>query len=185
MDKDAEEIMQRAVKEIEKQVVIDLSARLPYGVKMQVDYHDGDKPFVGTLRRIDFGSVYTHVEVINGSDYELCLINYTKPYLRSISNITKDEIFDLANIAFQGLPCDIDVSTGSFRICHYDEYGEVYEDYTVNDVLRYYCNVKALDWFYAHHFDVHDLIKRGLAVEAPKDMYEDLNYTNFTFRMGF
>lgn len=141
MDKDAGEIMQRAVKEIEKRVVIDLSARLPYGVKMQVDYHDGDKPFVGTLRRIDFGSVHTHVEVINGSDYELCLINYTKPYLRPMPDMTKDEE-DL--------------------YCRYL--------YTQR-CLRTPILTDLLDWLNAHHIDYRQLIEQGLALEAPEGMY--------------
>jgi len=28
-----------------------------------------------------------------------------------------------------------------------------------------------VDWMLAHHFDVHNLIEKGLALEAPKGMY--------------
>jgi hypothetical protein len=32
--------------------------------------------------------------------------------------------------------------------------------------------LKAFDWLNAHHFDYRGLISRGLALEAPKDMYK-------------
>lgn len=145
-DKDAEDIMQRAVKMIERRVVIDLSARLPYGVKMQVDYHNGDKPFVGTLRRIDYGSINTlvvdtHVEVMNGSDYELCLINYTKPYLRPMSDMTRDE---------------------EDFYCRYLDTQRCLHTPILTDLL---------DWLNAHHIDYRQLIEQGLALEAPVGMY--------------
>ena len=31
---------------------------------------------------------------------------------------------------------------------------------------------KTFDWLSAHHFDFRNLIKRGLAIEAPSDMYK-------------
>lgn len=31
---------------------------------------------------------------------------------------------------------------------------------------------KEIDWLNAHHFDYRGLIERGLAIEAPKDMYK-------------
>ena len=30
---------------------------------------------------------------------------------------------------------------------------------------------ESVDWLNAHHFDYRDLIEKGLALEAPKDMY--------------
>ncbi len=33
-------------------------------------------------------------------------------------------------------------------------------------------DVKRLDWLVAHHFDIRNLIEKGLALEAPKDMYK-------------
>ena len=32
--------------------------------------------------------------------------------------------------------------------------------------------VKSIDWLNAHHFDYRGLIKLGLAIEAPKNMYK-------------
>lgn len=134
-----------AVKKIERQVMIDLSARLPYRVKMQVDYHDGDKPFIGALRRIDYGSantlvVDTHVEVVNESGCALYLINHTKPYLRSMSSMTEEERRE-----YNKIKC---------LICPDDAF-----------------NYAEFDWLMAHHYDVRNLIERGLAIEAPVGMY--------------
>ena len=39
-----------------------------------------------------------------------------------------------------------------------------------SDVEMY--SLKCIDWLNAHHFDYRGLIPRGLALEAPKDMYE-------------
>lgn len=141
-DKDAEYWMQLAVKHLEMQIVIDLSARLPYGVKMQVD---GDKPFVGTLRRIDYDSVKTfevntHVEVMNGSDCTHCLINHTKPYLRSRSSMTDEERCEYNK--FKCLICP-------------------------DDAINYV----EFDWLNSHYLDYRGFIEKGLALEAPAGMY--------------
>jgi hypothetical protein len=31
-----------------------------------------------------------------------------------------------------------------------------------------------IDWLNAHHFDHRHLIEKGLAIEAPKDMYNEI-----------
>ena len=33
-------------------------------------------------------------------------------------------------------------------------------------------NFFSMDWLNKHHFDFHNLIKKGLALEAPEDMYK-------------
>lgn len=30
---------------------------------------------------------------------------------------------------------------------------------------------KVYEWYLEHHFDIHELIEKGFALEAPKDMY--------------
>ena len=34
-------------------------------------------------------------------------------------------------------------------------------------------DVKRLDWLIAHHFDIRNIIEKGLAIEAPKGMYDN------------
>jgi len=36
----------------------------------------------------------------------------------------------------------------------------------------YYDDLETYDWLNAHHFDYRGLIEKGLALEAPEDMYE-------------
>ena len=45
-----------------------------------------------------------------------------------------------------------------------EEYENVRDDY--------YDDLKTYDWLNAHHFDYRGLIEKGLALEAPKDMYK-------------
>ena len=35
----------------------------------------------------------------------------------------------------------------------------------------YFSSVESIDWLNAHHFDYRGLIEKGLAIEAPADMY--------------
>ena len=125
----------------------DLCGRLPYGVKLD----NGVK-----LRRID---ALTKIISGSGSDREL---EHVKPYLRPMSSMTKEELKELnkkyGNIAYffiqeppyyhglQAQHSDI----GSIEI---SEFSEIY------------------DWLNVHHFDYRGLIEKGLALEAPKDMY--------------
>ena len=41
------------------------------------------------------------------------------------------------------------------------------------DEYNRYCfdTVKSIDWLNSHHFDYRGLIEKGLAIEAPSDMY--------------
>ena len=49
-----------------------------------------------------------------------------------------------------------------------DEYNKTYDwDYGIQGT--------PFDWLNSHHFDYHGLIPKGLALEAPKDMY---NFNN-------
>lgn len=36
----------------------------------------------------------------------------------------------------------------------------------------YHATYHSIDWLLAHHFDYRGLIKKGLALQAPKDMYK-------------
>ena len=50
-----------------------------------------------------------------------------------------------------------------------DEEKEVFEDIKYKAVSTHYSEI---DWLNAHHFDYRGLIEKGLALEAPKDMYK-------------
>ena len=107
-------------------LLIDLCARLPYGVKVQCITKSaritGALPLTETLNTVLYGYV-------KEDNIEL------KPYLRPMSSMTAEE---------------------------YKEFGY--------DVLRY--TPREFDWLNKHHFDYRGLIEKGLAIEAPEDMYK-------------
>jgi len=132
-------------------LLMDLCARLPYGVVCAGITYELD----------DDGENYISVKVKNTlteiHNYKLetayvrlglistCKLETVKPYLRLMSSMTEEEDKEWQiyknNIAES---CD-------------ERLGErIYELH---------------DWFNSHHFDYRGLIEKGLAIEAPKDMY--------------
>ena len=79
------------------------------------------------------------------------LVEEVKPYLRPMSSMTNDEMQEFLKMNVKGFP------TGQlltwFDWCDFYRSG-VY------------------DWLNAHHFDYRGLIEKGLAFEAPEDMYK-------------
>lgn len=141
-----------------KQLLLkDLCGRLPYGVI--VNTPKGDGHLCGISLTI-FGNEYgvnvkpTERDFFNDDECDV------KPYLRPMSSMTEEEKGKLRNL------CDIDPYTNEDG-CFIEEYGlsVVYEGVPSVDV-------EAIDWLNEHHFDFRNLIERGLAFEAPKDMYE-------------
>ena len=131
----------------EKQILLkDLCARLPYGVRYKGDGGWGINPYLHT----------TSLCTILASEEPLI-------YLRPMSSMTEEELKELngkyGNIAYffiqeppyyyglQAQHSDI----GSIEI---SEFSEIY------------------DWLNKHHFDYRGLIEKGLALEAPEDMYK-------------
>ena len=118
----------------------DLSARLPYKVKVCLY-----KKETCILMGIDGYEVYLDV------DSDSFRIESIKPYLRSITSMTKKEreefdyIRDIVAAKFINA-----VSKDGFTLAYYD----------------------LIDWLNAHHFDYRGLIGAGLALEAPEEMYK-------------
>lgn len=69
-----------------------------------------------------------------------------KPYLRPLSSMTKEEIEDYCNLR-----------TKQWDV-HIDDYW-------------YYDTVESIDWLNKKMFDYRGLIEKGLALPAPKGMY--------------
>ena len=126
----------------EKQLLLkDLCARLPYGVK--VDAYQYSTP--QTLYSID---VFRGEYILENDDSENLFIGFDKsifsnikPYLRPMSSMTEEEENE-------------------------------YQDIVQND--GNWVNLLSqnlMNFFNKHHFDYYGLIEKGLALEAPKDMY--------------
>lgn len=141
-------------KENKKLLLIDLCARLPYGIKCQyncivpgvmeicnaVGELQGIVPFDNTIGfMIDLHRVNA-------------LYDNIRPYLRPLSSMTEEECKELGE-----LPVTI------------ENVGETLPN------APYYIEVarpEQIDWLNVHHFDFRGLIEKGLALEAPEGMYK-------------
>ena len=112
------------MKQEDKELLLkDLCARLPYGVKINVNGEEDTLLELG----VDTGWV--------NASYD---IDDVKPHLRPMSSMTEEELKEFHNYT------------------------------NVDPISWLHC---AIDWLNAHHFDYRGLIEKGLALEAPEDMY--------------
>lgn len=132
----------------------DICARIPYGLKASV------RGSIEENITFDILSVATNFKVfvencfISVSHYED--IEVVRPYLRPMSSMTDEEKEYIRNKYF-------------------------FEDWdSWNDLLHYHyhlINVKEIpefmEWIYANHLDFLNLIEKGLALEAPSNMYNN------------
>lgn len=135
-------------KEDKELLLKDLSARLPYGVKILHEgwnYEWDDE--LSTVERvvgIDDKFIYTKViNTHNGEEYRddkhtISLFD-DKLFLRPMESITEEEK----------------------------------KEYNLTKALSIvdYPTLKSFDWLNAHHFDYRGLIEKGLALPSPKGMY--------------
>ena len=122
----------------EKQLLlIDLCARLPYGVFINTAKGDGT---------LDTIQVCCNNDVICSSEKGHEIIDCVKPYLRPLSSMTEEENKEYAEIVVKSQDCS----------------------YVNNESATTMVN----DWYLSKRFDVRGLIPKGLALEAPMDMYK-------------
>lgn len=155
--------MKKLSKEEKELILRELCARLPYGIVINV----GDKDLkldkkhqcIGVLYPEDCSDEFNERNnnasfyiVISGCYYG----EEIKPYLRPMSSMTEEEFFEYRRIKYS-------------KVTYREEYKRI-------DVGKYH-NIgiipidEYLDWLNAHHFDYRGLIEKGLALEAPKGMY--------------
>ena len=141
----------------------DLCARLPYGIVINV----GDKDLkldkkhqcIGVLYPEDCSDEFNERNnnasfyiVISGCYYG----EEIKPYLRPMSSMTEEEFYEYNYIRFSKIKDRINyerVDVGKFH------------NVGIIPIKEY------IDWLNVHYFDYRGLIEKGLALEAPKDMY--------------
>ena len=135
-------------------LLIDLSARLPYGVICQIydpqqDY--GEDIFDARLINIDAWT--SHCYFWGCSETDPYKIEQVKPYLRPMSSMTLEEIkYKLSTF---------------FRVINTNIEGVGYVP-TLNSISA----TEYVDWLNANHFDYRGLIEKGIALEAPEGMYK-------------
>ena len=135
----------------EKELLIkDLSSRLPYGVKIRVEY-----PF---LEEKDWGpeNLYgldLRKEVHAGTSVR---IEEFKPYLRPMTSMTEEEKRELEHISEEYFGKALDKQFQESLSSNINE----------GEVLEYIASSVIVDWLNAHHFDYRGLIEKGLAIDA-------------------
>ena len=125
--------MEKEYKEI---LLRDLCARLPYGVKCQ--HFDDKTPYA--LLGIDGDVLHIDCPVYDEGDGYV-EIEYCKPYLRSLSSMTEEEL----KIYHSYCECD----NGDFT-------GEI----------LYFDTIESFDYLTSIHIDYRGLIPMGLAIEV-------------------
>jgi len=133
-------------------VLRDLTARLPYDVKVWVKTHQGQVIESDFLTLCNGGGYYSTLKyegIVNDSEI--------KPYLRPLLSMTREERFEVEQILGDG----VEIADGYIRIIDSEADKFSFEELQA-----------VFDWLLAHHFDIRDLIKKGLALEAPADMYK-------------
>lgn len=134
------------MKQEEKELLlVDLCARLPYGVKCDVG---DDKPY--TLSRIEIdnenGHLLDFIETKDGLDMQVYL-SECRPYLLPLSSMMEEQLYNNPIGFSQMLTIKAD--------------GD-WENITINRRSYY----KLVDWFNKNNFDYRGLIPMGLAIDA-------------------
>lgn len=135
--------------EEEKQLLLqDLSARLPYGVYISpvdcgkailIGIKDGNPLLWDTIQKKEYDKPWD--------------IEYIKPYLRPMSDMTKEEEDEW---------CDLNIDPLLEAV------GERHT--RIEDLmLRAKSQYNPVDWLNAHHFDYRGLISMGLAIEVTSE----------------
>lgn len=134
----------------------DLSSRLPYEIYAETINELGE----------------THINRISPENINLVFSGWwreCKPYLRPMSSMTKDEVKEFQSISnFKCYPKHI---RGAF-------FNNDYTPFSTFDSGSKFCRItmsnviSCIDWLLKKLFDFRDLIEKGLALEAPKDMYK-------------
>ena len=140
-------------------LLIDLCGRLPYGVKVAIEYTKGKYTRIYDLREIDndvTSEVRQRVTIWNYGFYS-SVVSYPliecRPYLRTMSSMTEEEY---KSVSWEGCSHTYNYSSESgFRFI---------------EIKTFTLNI--LNWLNAHHFDYRNLIPRGLALKASENMYK-------------
>jgi hypothetical protein len=134
-------------------LVSELSKLLPYNIICETD--DGK----GTLVSVEPTSDLAYVEFrsnVDAEEYEIW-DGTLKPYLRPLSSMTKEEETEYKNLF-------------EYEEREYNQGCNFYDEWKIDidDQCRL---MEVADWLYKHHFDCRGLIGKGLAIEAPENMY--------------
>lgn len=135
-------------KEDKDLLLKDLCARLPYGVKVKFVFNKYIEKTNNFIYISDNGPSYIHNSCVVLTENNIKYVfndwlDECKPYLRPLSSMTEEEKNEYA-LFYRAFSCSL------------------YERESV----------ERIDWLNSHHFDYRGLIEKGLALEAPNNMYK-------------
>lgn len=144
------EINREEMTQEEKELLLkDISARLPYGIKCQVQ--EDEFTYIGTLCRLEVdnknGNLLDFVELINGLDCQVYL-SEVKPYLFPLSSMTEEQKKEYEDAIVYH-----DYIDGGWAITKLPN-----DEYFIPSWFVDFCN--------KNHFDYRGLIPMGLAKDA-------------------
>lgn len=134
-------------QENKKLLLKDLCARLPYHPQIKI-YNDSWEGC--QIGEFDNNLYWHHVEAFVYDRIEI------EPYLRPMLSMTGDEMREIEQMNNNSIQ-HIDTIGVRFHAFYDTCYNEMYD---------------LFDYLNAHHFDYRGLIEKGLALEAPSNMYE-------------
>jgi len=164
--------------EQDKQLLLqDLCTRLPYGVKVAIEYSKDKYTKVYDLREIDNDATSELRQQVTVWDYGFysSVISYPlidcRPYLRPISSMTEEEKKELL-ISILSNKEDTKyfqvMSDGS--IDQKDNAVQELSNFTFHWINFDGKNTSSyIDWLNANHFDYRGLIEKGLAIEVTEE----------------
>lgn len=134
-----------------KLLITDLTSRIEYGVNCLIERVDDFGPIHRNEKLTGFCNEergYFYFDFCYGLNVDFA--EKVKPYLRPMSSMTKEEKTEFTNYCcVENTPLPTDSAW--------------VELHKINECI---------DWLNSHHFDYRGLIEKGLALEAPEDMYK-------------
>ena len=183
------------MKQEEKELLlIDLCARLPYGVicywrigselTLNLTEYNGQLTCINKVEIEDSNDYYYDCcfnvcNDSNGNSFqnEDVPIEIVKPYLRPMSSMTEEELRDFANIKFKDNAI-LEIVEFPKMKCYKGFINVKCKNKNNGDTWTFQVNTRTpletyygIDWLNAHHFDYRCLIEKGLALKAKEGMY--------------
>jgi hypothetical protein len=152
------------MKTQDKEILLkDLCARLPYGVKFATKYESHKNNIYELI------AVNKHCETVETFGTIWWNIEDIKPYLRPMSSMTEEEAKTLVTLWGIEDFISLDITEEYIGVVCDDGFNS-----TVTTEIWYDgdMSIECFDFLNTRHLDYRGLIPIGLALEAPKDMYD-------------